>query len=880
MRRLPAHASFLLAALALAAPAPGRTPARCAVPGFAAEVALPVPPETVLVSLAGTGDVNGDGAPDVVLAASMEGKLLVFRNDGHGAFPSVEAVAVDSAAVARLADVDGDGRADIVSVRPNPRITHLHTGALAVWISDGSSFRPMPPTEYDLEAPGIPPVFADVDEDGRIDVFLGRRLLRNLGGGLFAPAQLVPALSDQRLLAAADLNGDDHVDLLVATSSWPMAGLSILSGDGRGGFTSGAPFLETLSPNEATVADLDRDGLPDLVLTGSWKYQGLVDALLADGTGGFRRTFSFTDIYSTCAVGDVDRDGTPDLVVSSSGSVNGLSVFLGDGAGAFPRRVPIASGGGRLALADFDRDGALDLLRVPGSPPTLAAVLRNDCRPGEASRTLLVPVVASLPGANGAAYRTRLTLTSLSPVAAPLEVRFTPAEGEPKTAATLLAGESQASLDVVALLEDLGIPAADPSRLLGTLRLTASGLLRPGDFAVEAWVSVTRAGEEFPSSGVSFPAIPVDEAFDGAVLLGGLREDGRDRTNLGLVNAGGPEEGDVVLRVTLFSGDPALGAPVVLPDVRLASGRVRQLDRVLALGGLSSPHAFARVERVSGTARFFAWAVVNDEGTSDGSFLAAVPAGAGRGARRLVVPSVVEAGGYSTGLFVTNASSAPKEVRLEWFSAGLATPTGSVSLSVSLPAAGQLLLDDLVALFRAAEPAAVPPRGANLEGALFVTVGSGDVEGLLAGSRVTAPAAGAPGRFGVFLPAAHEEDLARDPVFLPVSQPACVARTNLAIVNAGAPETGTVAFRVDVRDGRTRELLRTESALLIGARGFLQLSTLVPPCAPLGRELVVTVTRTSGDAPFLSYAVVNDGAWPGDGTGDGGVIGMRVEPAH
>ena len=437
-----------------------------------------------------------------------------------------------------------------------------------------------------------------------------------------------------------------------------------------------------------------------------------------------------------------------------------------------------------------------------------------------------------------------------------------------------LTGEQRERMFVTEALQ------GDAERLTPELRQRLARLdqLCPGDFAAEVWVSGRRAGEERPSSGVSFPAIPVDEAFDGTVLLGGLREDGRDRTNLGLVNAGAPEEGDVVLRVMLFPGDPALGPPAVLPDIRLAPGRLRQLDRVLALAGLPSSHAFARVERVSGTARFFAWAVVNDEGTSDGSFLAAVPAGAGRGARRLVVPSVVEAGAYTTDLFLANASSSPKEVRLEWLAAGLATPTGSVSLALSLPRSSQLLLDDLVGLFRAAAPAAVPPRGANLAGALFVTVASGDVEGLLAGSRVTAPATGAPGRFGVFLPAAHENGLTRDPVFLPVSQPACIARTNLAIVDAGAPETGTVAFRVDVRDGRTRELLRTESALLVGAGRFLQLSTLVPPCAPLDRELLVTVTRTSGDAPFLAYAVVNDGVRPGEGTGDGGVIGMRPAP--
>jgi len=896
MKRFPARAPLLLATLALTVPAPAQPLARCAVPGFAAEVPLPVPPETVLVTLVGTGDVNGDGAPDVVLAAPMEGKLLVFRNDGRGAFPAVEPVVVlesvpagGPAFAASLADVDADGRADLVAVRAGPDAPE-YSATVAVFRSGGAAFLPPVASETLLAGPDAPPLLRDVDGDGRPDLLAPAYPAEagvpsvlswfvNLGDGRFGPPRPIPAAADLRLLAAADLNGDGNLDLVAATAAWPMTGLSLLAGDGQGGFTRGAPFVEILYPNEVALSDLDRDGRPDLVLTGSWKFYGLIDVLLSDGAGGFRRTFSHADIYATCVVGDVDRDDVPDLVVSAAGSPDATSVLVGDGAGGFPRRIPVSSEGGRLCLADIDRDGGLDLLRVPGSPPVLAAVLGNECRPGEATRTLLVPVVASLPGANGASYRTRLTLTNLTPVAAPVEARFTPADGEPASANTLLAGPSQASFDAAALLEDLGIPAAEPSRLLGTLRLTASGLLRPGDFAAEAWVSVRRAGEEHPSSGVSFPAIPVDEAFDGTVLVGGLREDGRDRTNLGLVNAGAPEEGDVVLRVTLFPGDPALGAPVVLPDVRLAPGRVRQLDRVLALAGLSSPHAFARIERVSGSARFFAWAVVNDEGTSDGSFLAAVPAGRGRSRQRLVVPSVVEAGAYTTDLFLANASSSPKEVRLEWFAAGLATPTGSVSLALFLPPSSQLLLDDLVGRFRAAAPAAVPPRGANLAGALFVTVAAGDVEGLLAGSRVTAPATGAPGRFGVFLPAAHEEELASGPVFLPVSQPTCVARTNVAIVNAGEPGTGTVAFRVDVRDGRTRELLRTESALLVGARGFLQLSTLVPPCAPFDRELVVTVTRTSGDAPFLAYAVVNDGVRPGEGTGDGGVIGMRAAPA-
>ena len=97
-------------------------------------------------------------------------------------------------------------------------------------------------------------------------------------------------------------------------------------------------------------------------------------------------------------------------------------------------------------------------------------------------------------------------------------------------------------------------------------------------------------------------------------------------------------------------------------------------------------------------------------------------------------------------------------------------------------------------------------------------------------------------------------------------------------MNAGEAGSGSSVFRVDVWDGASREPLGAETGLVVPERGFLQLSPLVPPCAPNDRELVVTVTRTGGGAPFLVYAVVNDGARPGEGTGDGGVIGMRVEP--
>ena len=52
----------------------------------------------------------------------------------------------------------------------------------------------------------------------------------------------------------------------------------------------------------------------------------------------------------------------------------------------------------------------------------------------------------------------------------------------------------------------------------------------------------------------------------------------------------------------------------------------------------------------------------------------------------------------------------------------------------------------------------------------------------------------------------------------------------------------------------------------------------IPPCAPIDREILVTISPAAGNAPFLAYGVVNDGARPGEGTGDGAVVSMRRLP--
>src|SRR5207244_4403332 len=100
------------------------------------------------------------------------------------------------------------------------------------------------------------------------------------------------------------------------------------------------------------------------------------------------------------------------------------------------------------------------------------------------------------------------------------------------------------------------------------------------------------------------------------LVIPALREDASFRTNLALVHPGADPD-PVTLRVTVVNG--ADGSAHALPDVTLARGGWTQLGHVLRAAGLAPPaQGWARVERVSGTSTFFAYAVVNHLETSDG----------------------------------------------------------------------------------------------------------------------------------------------------------------------------------------------------------------------------------------------------------------------
>ena len=183
---------------------------------------------------------------------------------------------------------------------------------------------------------------------GTVSVLLGD------GSGGFAAATAFPTGTDPYAVAVADLNGDTYPDL--AVTNYLSGTVSVLLGDGSGGFGAKADFATGDGPYSVAVGDLNGDTYPDLAVANYGS--GSVSVLLGDGAGGFgaKADFATGDAPASVAVVDLNADTYLDLAVANFDS-NSVSVLLGDGAGGFGAKTDFATGDGPYSMAVGDLNG-------------------------------------------------------------------------------------------------------------------------------------------------------------------------------------------------------------------------------------------------------------------------------------------------------------------------------------------------------------------------------------------------------------------------------------------------------------------------------------------------------------------------------------------
>jgi hypothetical protein len=479
--------------------------------------------------------------------------------------------------------------------------------------------------------------------------------------------------------------------------------------------------------------------------------------------------------------------------------------------------------------------------------------------------TLFVPLVLSSAGANNSFFTSELVLTNRGFTDAAVQVTYTAAFGGGSgTASTSLpAGRQQIVPDAIAYLKSIGIPIPDSGDRGGTLAVRFSS--PEGAVTVRTTTALAEG-----RAGLAYPGIPVTAALTGTSYLCGLRQTGRDRSNVAIQNAGSPADGDVVLRLTVISGDPEAPLSQVLPDEILSPGSFRQISAILHSNGLSLANGYVRIERVDGKAPYYAYAVINDAVTSDGSFVPAIAEDTLAGRTGLTLPVIVETGSLTSELVLTNWSTMAKTIRFAYVAQAIQAADNTANFVMQLRSGEQMILQNLVQLLRDRGVSGVGPVGQTYAGALFATIDDGDFGGVSVGARTTA--AGGGGYYGVSYMAVPYGTAARTSAWLYGLQQNAENRTNLALINTGETDGKPDLFSIELFDGDTGNRVNIVEEIPINAKAWKQLDSILALYAPGTRQGYARVTRAAGSNPFIAYSIVNDGGRSGERTGDGAFV--------
>ena len=236
-------------------------------------------------------------------------------------------------------------------------------------------------------------VMADVNGDGKQDIIeIGSDqtvavLLGNGDGTFNSPNAyyVTGTATTPEALAVADVNGDGKPDIIVVNNA--VATVSVLLGNGDGTFKAqtadqaalghGTPapsYTVGAGVISVTLADLDGDGFLDIVTADF--TDNTISVLMNKGNGTFqpRTTVLVGNGPDFVTTADMNKDGKADILVSDSND-NAFTVLLGKGDGTFTL-LPEVSVSARPAqptlqmvvVGDFNNDGNLDVISTNTDP--------------------------------------------------------------------------------------------------------------------------------------------------------------------------------------------------------------------------------------------------------------------------------------------------------------------------------------------------------------------------------------------------------------------------------------------------------------------------------------------------------------------------------
>lgn len=244
-----------------------------------------------------------------------------------------------------VADINNDGLDDVYLGGARG-----YAGQLLIQQNNGSFAQQNGPWQQDENAEDTDALFFDADLDGDQDLLvisggimggeakenLKDRLYINQGQGSFVIQNHFPEVQvNSQCLAHADMDGDGDLDIFVGAGSeagnYPVTETSYLL-ENQGGYfrymdLSHLAGLQSIISRDADWQDLDRDGLPELIVVGEWsspqafrwsgsELQAVKEIEIRDQEG---REISLSGLWQSVSILDVDNDGDQDILLGNFG---------------------------------------------------------------------------------------------------------------------------------------------------------------------------------------------------------------------------------------------------------------------------------------------------------------------------------------------------------------------------------------------------------------------------------------------------------------------------------------------------------------------------------------------------------------------------------
>jgi hypothetical protein len=296
------------------------------------------------------GSFAGKGTLELATIDPGSNTLAILVGLGGGAFANPRRILTTTpATVIRAGDFNRDGNTDLAL---------LGSDGVSVLLGDGAGgFGP--PTTLDAGQSPTGLSVADVNGDGIPDLVVGNRfgdvlVLLGDGQGHFAPSrsidtQIALAVAGGGAAGPATFALSNKGRDQITTQSGALGSPQTLAGQAQG----------VMTPGGLTLADVNGDGIPDMIVANSGANDILVYPGTGAGTYGPAQTFAVGTDPVSVTVADLTGAGIPDLIVANQGS-NDLSILLGQGTGPSWTLTPgprLQTGSGPVSTVVRDVNG-------------------------------------------------------------------------------------------------------------------------------------------------------------------------------------------------------------------------------------------------------------------------------------------------------------------------------------------------------------------------------------------------------------------------------------------------------------------------------------------------------------------------------------------